>query len=558
MSSHDENLDTETIPLVAHARSLSSGGYILPHSSVGALLTSHAVRCPDTEFLIFRDTDGSRRSLTWEAVQDGAHAVAFHLRESLGLNPGARIATLTGNSVETVLIYFGAWLAGATVVPINVTEDDERIAFILNNAEVAVAFAPDEQRTRCGETRTLLPDAVLSPPPRRATLPDLDPETEALIVYTSGTTGAPKGVVLTHGNLLADAQGIARWHNFTEADRAMLVLPIHHVNGIVVTLITPLLSGGSVVLNRKFSASRFWSTVSEEACTWCSVVPTILAFLCEHASASRDANPSLGAQAPNVLPDGAGFRHFICGAGPLTTDLARRFHETFGVKVVHGYGLSETTCYSSFLPIDLSEADYSHWMWTEGFPSIGAAILENEMAIHDETGAALGPGERGEIVIRGVNVMRAYYRRPDANADAFKNGWFRSGDEGYWLPGRENTPYYFITGRLKELIIRGGVNYSPFEIDEVLAQIPGVKAGMAVGFENNFYGEEIGAYIQREPNAELTEQSVLEFCSRHLPFNKRPKVVLFGEEFPVTSTGKYQRNKLKPLFAAYKDAEFRK
>ncbi len=546
MRSHDENLTPETIPLVAHARTLSSEGYSLPYASVGAALLDRAKKRPDTEFLVFRDIDAPRRALTWSQVETAARRVAYELLVELELEPGSRIATLTGNSPETVLLYLGAWLAGITVVPINLTEDDERLSFILDNARVAVAFAPEEQLARCGATRTVnmsAPDALLGGEPLRA-LPEVSCQTEALIVYTSGTTGAPKGVVLEHQNLISDANGIASWHQFTPADRAMLILPLHHVNGIIVTLLTPLISGGSIVLNRKFSASRFWQTMGYEKCTWCSVVPTILAFLCE--SKLDTWNKSID------------FRHFICGAGPLTTDLARRFEETFGVRVVHGYGLSETTCYSCFLPIDLDSADYSRWMWGEGFPSIGIPLPENEMAIHSESGESLAPGERGEIVIRGVNVMRAYYQRPEANAETFKHGWFRSGDEGFYLFGEDKQPYFFITGRLKELIIRGGVNYSPFEIDEVLAMIPGVKSGMAVGFENNFYGEEIGAYIQKEPGASLTEQAVLEFCKEHLPFNKCPKVVLFGEEFPVTSTGKYQRNKLKPLFLSYKDAEFRK
>ena len=547
MSHNEPNLNPETIPLVENARSLSSGSYSFPFASLGATLLQKAKARPEAEFLIFRDADGARAPLSRLNAERAARRVAGRLLVELNLLPGARIATLTGNSPETVLLYLGAWLAGITVVPINATEDDERIAYILEHSQVAVAFAPEDQLSRCGSVRAVSPAEILAEQPLTE-LPPVHRETEALIVYTSGTTGAPKGVVLTHGNLLADAQGIANWHGFTEADRAMCVLPLHHVNGTVVTLVTPLLTGGSVVLNRKFSASRFWKSITEENVTWCSVVPTILAFLCE---CDGPLAPNNGGNCPTL-------RHLICGAGPLTTDLARRFHERFGVRVVHGYGLSETTCYSCFLPIDLDEKAYARWMWGEGFPSIGIPLPENEMAIHDDAGSPLGPGERGEIVVRGVNVMKAYFKRPDANASAFAHGWFRSGDEGFYLHSDDGRPYFFITGRLKELFIRGGVNYSPFEIDEVLAEVPGVKAAMAVGFENSFYGEEIGAYVQRQPGATLTETDVLEFCAARLPWAKRPKVVLFGEEFPVTSTGKYQRNKLKERFSAYKNVEFRK
>jgi len=179
------------------------------------------------------------------------------------------------------------------------------------------------------------------------------------------------------------------------------------------------------------------------------------------------------------------------------------------------------------------------------------------MSIHDSEGRPLGEDQRGEIVIRGHNVMKYYFKRPEANADTFKYGWFRSGDEGFYRMGPDGRPYFFITGRIKELIIRGGVNYSPFDIDEVLNAIPGVKAAMAVGFENDFYGEEVGAYVQLEPGANLTEEDILRACRKVLPFAKSPKVVVFGDTFPVTSTGKYQRNKLKPLFEQWKSTQFR-
>jgi long-chain acyl-CoA synthetase len=196
-------------------------------------------------------------------------------------------------------------------------------------------------------------------------------------------------------------------------------------------------------------------------------------------------------------------------------------------------------------------------MREHGFPSIGSPLPPNEMAIHDRDGNPLPEGERGEIVMRGVNVMRGYYRRPEANAETFAHGWFRSGDEGFFRKGPGEREYFFITGRIKELIIRGGVNLSPFEIDEVLNAIPGVARGLAVGFENSWYGEEVGAYVMLEPDAQLDEAAILRACREKLPFAKAPKVVLFGSDIPVTSTGKYQRGRLVPLFASYKDVQFR-
>jgi long-chain acyl-CoA synthetase len=235
-----------------------------------------------------------------------------------------------------------------------------------------------------------------------------------------------------------------------------------------------------------------------------------------------------------------------------------RFEERFNFRIMHGYGLSETTCYSCFLPPDLTDDEHKGWMRGHGFPSIGLAIEPNEMAIHDDNGNALGEGERGEIVIRGHNVMMYYYNRPDANADTFCHGWFRSGDEGFIKKDGQGREFFFITGRLKELIIRGGINISPFEIDEALQAIPGVRAGIAVAFENDAYGEEIGAYVVPDEGAALTADEVIAAAAKELPFNKRPKVVKFGTEIPATSTGKYQRNKLKGLFDDYRTVQFRK
>lgn len=561
-----ENIFPETAPLIHHARSTSARPHedrMVPYRSLGELLSRRAAEHPEKRWLTFYSDEGRAGEFTYRAFEESARRVASFLAGPLGLREGDRVATLMVNDPRTVLVYFGAWLLGLTVVPVNCGEDDDRVRYILQNAKAKAVFAWPDQVARCELLRNACPevrswieagesarenwtalDSALQSTAPLADLPDLSPDTECLIVYTSGTTGAPKGVVLDQYNLLVDADSIASWHRFGPDDRAMCVLPIHHVNGTVVTLITPLYSGGSVVLNRRFRAQAFWQTLAGERCSWCSVVPTVLAFLCERAEdlSQRDLSA---------------FRHIICGAGPLTVELARRFDETFGVRVVHGYGLSETTCYSCFLPIDLPREEFAHWMFECGFPSIGCPIAANEMAIHDSAGIALPPDARGEIVIRGHNVMRYYFHRPDANRDTFAHGWFRSGDEGFYRAGADGRDYYFITGRIKELIIRGGVNYSPFDIDEALCRAPGVKAAMAVGFENDFYGEEVGAYVQREEGATITAEEIIAFCRAELPFSKCPKVVVFGDTFPVTSTGKYQRNKLKPLFAEWKSVQFR-
>lgn len=514
--------------------------------------------------------DGRHLYYTYSYTEFGTlvQRVAAFLHDQVGLRRGDRLATVLFNHDVTVVFYFAAWLSGITVVPINVEESTDTKRFILEHSEATavccwcsfVDEVKDLQRDLPalqqvisindqgfwegvgGETRGKRGAPVTIS--RASSL-----EEEALIVYTSGTTGPPKGVVLTVENLLIDADAIAAWHRFGVNDRLMCVLPIHHVNGIVVTLITPFYFKGSVVMNRKFKSGGFWRRLHEEQVTCVSVVPTLLEFLLD-----ADEDPS-----PYRLDY---FKGFICGAGPLLKDTAARFEDRFGFPIRHGYGLSETTCYSCFLPDDLSRDEHRHWLRDYDFPSVGAPLRHTVMTILNDKGQLLPEISRGEICIRGGTVCSGYFKRDDANELAFKGGWFRSGDEGFYVRDNKGRPYFFISGRLKELIIRGGVNISPLEIDEVLKSHPLVQFAMAVPFEHRYYGEEIAAYIvPREGVRSATERDLLEHCRRLLPFSKCPKVILFGQEVPYTSTGKPKRLELKTrlasVLAAYRDHQFK-
>lgn len=510
-------------------------------------------------WLIYYAEDGSRMNWSYSVFIDVSRRLARLLQQH-GAGRGTRVVIASHNHPDTILGYFACWMLGACAVPLNMTEDDQRLAYILANSDASLVLCRSCYAERIGMALqgASLPviemDSDSADPQFYAAVRACEPldypgadddmlEQECLLVYTSGTTGNPKGVVLVQRNLFADGRDITHWHGITPDTRMMCVLPVHHVNGTIVTHVTPFIAGSSVVLQRKFSPRTFFSTIAQEQVSIVSVVPTLLAFLLEANADATDARQ-------------AGLRHIICGAGPLTCELADRFESAYGIRVLHGYGLSETTCYSCFLPVDLSDEEHRHWMQDYGFPSIGVAIPCNEMAIHDATGRDVADGERGEIVIRGRNVMRGYDKNERANAEAFAFGWFRSGDEGFRIADQLGRYFYFITGRLKELIIRGGVNLAPLEIDEVINRAPGVKAGICVGFENNMYGEEVGALVIRTDES-VSQEQILNFCAEHLPASKRPKVVIFTEALPVTSTGKYQRNSVKHLFAQWKDAQWR-
>jgi long-chain acyl-CoA synthetase len=556
--------DDGTADRIEQARSvrgIPNGQRLVPHANIGALLRARAAATPDKTWLIFHSEDKPRVELSYARFLEMVRRTA-HMMHRYGVRRGDRICTVSYNHAGTVVQYFAAWLLGAVVVPVNTGEDDKRIAYIIANSGATFAFVRTQYIERIRHLRAEAPlletimevghdvsgtfpsfhtELELSDPgfapPEEAQLAD-----DALIVYTSGTTGLPKGVVLDQYNLLVDAQEIAAWHGMDASQRMMCVLPLHHVNGTVVTLLTPLSFGGSVVLNQKFHTGSFFQRLADEKVQVVSVVPTLLQYLLH-----EDVDIS--------QLDLAGFRHIICGAGPLTCELAARFEERYGIPIVHGYGLSETTCYSCFLPVDLSSDEHRVWMQEHGFPSIGVALPCNEMDIQSPDGASLPEGERGEIVIRGHNVMRYYFQQPEANSSTFANGWFRSGDEGFVCSDAQGRRFFFITGRLKELIIRGGVNLAPLEIDEVINRCPGVKAGIAVGFDNDWYGEEVGALVHRSDDT-LTEEQLLAHCRKYLPASKCPKVVIFSEDIPVTSTGKYQRNKVRHLFAEWKGVQF--
>ena len=279
---------------------------------------------------------------------------------------------------------------------------------------------------------------------------------------------------------------IAEWHQIADDQRMMCVLPLHHVNGIVVTLITPLYAGAGVVLNQQFHTDEFFERISAERVSIVSVVPTVLQFLL-HANLAMEAYKLQH------------FRHFICGAGPLTVELASKFEQNVQdadhprVRTVGDHLLL-------LLPPARPAAGAEHRVWLSkyGFPSIGVPLPVNEMAIHDAGGNELGEGERGEIVIRGHNVMRGYLRTtPRRTSRRSRTGGSGAATRDSSCRTRPGRQFFFITGRFKELIIRGGANISPFEIDEILMHIPGVKAGIAVGFDNDWYGEEVGAYVVR-------------------------------------------------------------
>jgi acyl-CoA synthetase (AMP-forming)/AMP-acid ligase II len=353
-------------------------------------------------------------------------------------------------------------------------------------------------------------------------LPDVDAADDALLLYTSGTTGLPKGVILSHKNMVAGGEYTALAHELKPEDRALCSLPLYHINGEVVTAVTPLVSGSSVVMPHKFSVSDFWELISEYHCTWFSVVPTIISFL---TSSTDIEGKKLHLQQ---------LRFGRSASSALPPSLHKTFEDKFKVPIIETMGLTETAAPVFSNPMDPTRRKYG---------SPGQAV-GNMAKIIDKDGQEVSKGTQGEIMIKGDNVMKCYYKAPEKTAEALeRDGWLHTGDLGYM----DDDGFVFVTGRIKELIIKGGENIAPREIDEALYKHPAIQDAAAVGIPDEEYGEEILCCCVLKKDCECTIEDLEEFCREALGDFKTPKVIKVVEELPKGPSGKIQRLKLPDM-----------
>jgi acyl-CoA synthetase (AMP-forming)/AMP-acid ligase II len=343
-----------------------------------------------------------------------------------------------------------------------------------------------------------------------------DPAGLALLIYTSGTTGRPKGVMLDHASISATAALIGGWFEMTPETRCLLVLPLFHVNGIMVSVVSPLLAGGSAVIAERFQAATFWATVEQVRPTFFSAVPTIYALL-----VSR----------PGDQPDTRSLRFVICGAAPMPRPLIGEFEERFGVPVVEGYGLSECTVACTLNPL--------HGARKAG--SVGLALPGIDVAVADAAGQLLPAGQAGEVVVRGPNVMRGYLGRPQETADVLRGGWLHTGDVGRL----DEDGYLTLVDRVKDLIIRGGENIYPKEIEDVLHTHPAVLEAAVVGQPDPVFGEQPAAFVTLRPGFDVTPEDLIEHSRLCLARYKVPREVHIEETLPKNAVGKIAKPVLR-------------
>ncbi len=509
-------------------------------------LLSRLARHGERPALTFYQGKNRQSPLGYASLKGRVDALASALFGQFGVKPGDRVALLAPNRLEVPVLTLALLRLGAVVVPLNPGSAPADWGYILQHSgarglcatrELGERAAEEVARARLAFSLAVESVFELTSSGAMPPLPDELGEHLGVVLYTSGTTGSPKGVALRQRNLLANGRSMAE--NFAMNGTTQLaVLPLYHAHAFGFGLMTALSTGGHLVFTERLEPFTWAQVVRAENVEVTSVVPTLLPMLLA-AGIKRDKVPSL--------------RHILVSSAPLPVDVARTFEQTTGIPLIQGWGLSEYTNFACCVSPDEPAEAHAALMYGWELPSIGPALPGTEVRVVDADMTPLPEGARGELVIRGPSTMLGYYQDPATTARALDgDGWLHSGDEGFFRM-HGGRPVYFVTGRIKEIIIRDAEKYSPLRLEQrLLESVPELSGKLVVlGFAHAEHGEEVGAYVE----AAALDPGV---CGRLLaaieamPQPERPKVVLHGEQaIPRTHTGKIQRRKMQPWFAGY-------
>jgi len=482
---------------------------------------------------------------------DAAVTIFANGLSKLGIQKGDHIALITGNSPHFLIGFYGALRAGATIIPINPIYTSEEISFIVSNGDVKAVITldilvplveglhsrlPKVERYIICETGKVAVDSdvsnlsvynklipftnVLGLGQGTFVEPVIDDEDVAVILYTSGTTGKPKGAMLTHKNIYSNARDVGEYLKINSDDRVITTLPMFHVFCLTVAMNAPLLMGGTLLIVPRFTPADIHQVAREYKATVFAGVPTMYNFILQ-----QGGNPE----------DFKTLRLCISGGASLPVSLLENFERVFNVRISEGYGLSEASPVTCFNPLDRPRKA----------GSIGATIINVENKVVNEMGEELPPGEVGELIVKGPNVMKGYYKMPEETAATIKDGWLYTGD----LAKVDEEGYFYIVDRKKDLIIVGGYNVYPREVEEVLFAHPDIIEAAIVGVPDPYFGEAVHAFVvSKDPS--LTEEKIRQYCEEHMAKYKIPSKVEFLEELPKNTTGKILRRSLKEIVVA--------
>jgi long-chain acyl-CoA synthetase len=492
--------------------------------NLASLLAESAERTPDALAIRLGELE-----LSYGELDDGSARLATLLREK-GLEPGDRVGVMLPNVPEFPVAYYGVLRAGFVVVPMNVLLKRREIAFYLEDsgAKLLLAWHGFLEEARDGAADAGAELVGVEPASFAATLAELEPapglvetaeDDTAVILYTSGTTGKPKGAELTHLNLFRNADVSGRTTSeISEGDVVLGALPLFHSFGQTVSMNASLKVGACLTLVPRFDPGEALATMQRDGVTHFYGVPTMYGALLHHPERESFDTSSL--------------RICITGGASMPVEVLRGFEDAFGAKVMEGYGLSETS------PVACS----NHPDRERKAGSIGTPIEGVEMQVVDEDDNPVAQGEVGEIVIRGHNIMKGYWQRPDATAEAMRGGWFHSGD----MARTDEDGYFYIVDRKKDLIIRGGYNVYPREVEEVLYEHPKIREAAVVGVPHDEWGEEIGAAVVLHEGEELASEEVGAYVKERIAAYKYPRVVWFLDDLPKGPTGKILKREIEP------------
>ncbi|HSO54540.1 MAG TPA: AMP-binding protein [Actinomycetes bacterium] len=456
--------------------------------------------------------------LTYGEVATRVDAVAEQFA-ALGVSRGDVVAVMLPNRVELLLGLMAAWRLGAAATPINPVFTANEAGYQLQDSG-AVLLLTSKPDADYG-VPVVPADELNTRPAGTLPAPAVAPADLALLIYTSGSTGRPKGAMLDHANLVAMGSSIGEWFQLGPDDHCLLVLPLFHVNAILVSCLAPMMVGAQVTILARFDPDTFLGAIERHRATYFSAVPTIYARLAE-----------LPEQA---LRDTSSVRFAVCGAAPVSKELLQRSESRFGFPIVEGYGLTEGTCASTCNPID----------GVRKVGTVGPALPGQRVATMGPDGSFLPVGGAGEVVIKGGNVMRGYLNRPEATAATVVDGWLHTGDVGFL----DEDGYLTLVDRIKDMIIRGGENVYPKEIESVLGRHDAVLEAAVIGAPHPVYGEVPVAYVVTYPDAAVTTDELLELCRRNLTKIKLPVAIHIVDELPKNAVGKIDKPTLRKLNA---------
>ncbi|MDA9929799.1 AMP-binding protein [Alphaproteobacteria bacterium] len=500
--------------------------------TITAQLEANAKAAPDALWITSPDTGDT---ISWSQARSAAASIAAHL-DALGLEDGAAVAIAAENSIWATLTFIGIACSGHMAVPLNLVAGARALAHVVSHSQTTVILCTDKNRelvTKAlgdsksqaqiirldpdhgpqwpGEITGRIKDEIEAPGPKA------NGKTPALLMYTSGTTGNPKGVVLNHANLLAAGMNVVKGHHLDRTDTTFCVLPTYHINGLCVSVMGTLMSAGGLVMPYRFSVSNFWQQISANNVSWFSAVPTLFAYLLNDTNEAEINHNRL--------------RFARSASSPLSPEIHRRFEARFALPIIETLGLTETGAQILSNPMPPAQRKIG---------SAGIAV-GNQIIIADSDQREIPLGETGEILVRGDNVMQHYFRQPDETEKTITpDGWLRTGDLGHM----DEEGYVFVSGRIKELIIKGGENIAPREIDEALLEHDSVleAAAFAVGCDQ--YGQRVEAGIRYKPGATASIGDLRQHCIERLGKFKAPDMIHVLDDLPKGPSGKIQRIKL--------------